>query len=61
MFGESKYSTSLFVNGKKLNSSDKLSDNNIGYTNEDQVNHSQHYILCLKGGEDAPKIFNRFR
>jgi hypothetical protein len=49
------------VKGKKLNNSDKLSDNKIGFTNEEMAPEDQQHIICLKGGENAPKIFNRFR
>lgn len=61
IYGETKYSTSLFYKGKKLNNSDTVADNQIGFTNQSESEENDQYILCLKGGENAPKIFNRFR
>jgi hypothetical protein len=37
LFGETKYSISLFGQGKKLNISSKIANLNIGYTNYDKV------------------------
>lgn len=61
IFGETKYSITLFGKGKKLNLNQKIADLGVGYTNCSLVADTQSSIICLKGGIDAPKIFNRFR
>ena len=59
LFGETKYSISFFVESAKINLNDKLADLNLGYY---KIKENQKYkMLCLKGGVDAPKIFNRFK
>lgn len=60
IFGETKYSTSLFCKGKKLNAGERIADTHVGYTQAHLVAENQRFLLCLKGGEDAPKVFNRF-
>lgn len=59
IFGETKYSISFFTAGQKINLNDKLADLNIGYFKDPKFQQNQ--VLCLKGGVDAPKIFNRFK
>jgi hypothetical protein len=60
MFGETKYSTSFFNQQKKLNVNSKLADLKLGFTDDAKGKEQAQKIICLKGGEDAPKIFNRF-
>jgi hypothetical protein len=58
LFAETKYSISFFYNSQKLNLNDRIADIGIGYTGKDEGNQT---MICLKGGIDAPKIFNRFK
>lgn len=50
---ETKYSISLFYKGQKINVNDQIANLGIQQSNQTQ-------IICLKGGLDQPKIFNRF-
>jgi hypothetical protein len=58
LFAETKYSISFFYNSQKINLNDRIADIGIGYFGKDTGNNT---MLCLKGGIDAPKIFNRFK
>lgn len=59
IFGETKYSISFFSGGHKINLNDKLAELNLGFFRD--MNAQETQIICLKGGLDAPKIFNRFK
>ena len=58
LFAETKYSISFFYNSQKINLNDRIADIGIGFHQEDSGNNT---MICLKGGIDAPKIFNRFK
>ena len=59
LFGETKYSISFFMNSAKIDLNAKIADLGIGYYKDNK--ESSVEILCMKGGVDAPKIFNRFK
>lgn len=62
LFGETKYSISFFINATKINLNVKVGDLCLGYTGDKSICiNTYHNILCLKGGVDAPKLFNRFK
>ena len=58
LFAETKYSISFFYRSCKLNLNERIADIGIGFHTKDDGSHT---MLCLKGGIDAPKIFNRFK
>jgi len=58
LFAETKYSISFFYNSQKINLNDRIADLGIGFHSQDPGNNT---MVCLKGGIDAPKIFNRFK
>lgn len=64
LFAETKYSISFFLNAQKVNLNDLIADLGIGWSPLEKptaLMEEQSTILCLKGGLDAPKIFNRFK
>lgn len=48
-----KYNISFFNQERLINLNDRLGDLGLGINNQT--------ILCLKGGVDPPKIFNRLK
>ena len=58
LFNETKYSISFFYNGAKINLNSTIASLGIGYVDDDAPKGST--VLCLKGGVDQPKVFNRF-
>ena len=64
LFSETKYSTSLFSNNKKIGANQRLCDLKLGYSHQSQLeslDKKHTSIICLKGSEEEPKVFNRFR
>lgn len=55
--GISKYSITFFYKGEKLNFGERLGDRGIGGK---PGNESDNFLLCLKGGNEGPKIWKRF-
>lgn len=44
-----------------MNLNDRIADLGIGYPFGFEGSDSVGQLLCLKGGVDAPKVFNRFK
>ena len=59
LFGETKYSISFFMTAVKIDLNTKIADLGIGFYKDGGQESNE--ILCMKGGVDAPKIFNRFK
>lgn len=57
LLGLSKYSLTFFYRGEKVNFAERLGDRRIGGRPN---NDNDSFLLCLKGGNEGPKIWKRF-
>ena len=57
LFSISKYSLTFFYNGEKVSFGERLGDRGIGGKPDSETDK---FLLCLKGGNEGPKIFRRF-
>ena len=60
LYNETKYSISFFYNGAKINLNQAIATLGIGYVDQSEKDLAKSTVLCLKGGVDQPKVFNRF-
>jgi len=57
LLGLSKYALTFFYRGDKVGFNERFGDRNIGGKSN---NESDDFLLCLKGGNEGPKIWKRF-
>ena len=58
--GESKYGLSFFYKGECLQLSSRLGEKQVGMNFNQQDSSEDLSLLCLKGGDNAPKAWKRF-
>jgi hypothetical protein len=56
----SKYSLTFFYKGEKVGLKERLGDRDIGAFSKDFTHEGETFLLCLKGGNEGPKVWKRF-
>lgn len=62
-----KYSLTFFYKGEQVSLNERLGDKDIGVFNKNiqnnmagPENQAENFLLCLKGGNEGPKVWKRF-